>query len=242
MEIREKRLKELVDRCGELLGDNLKSIVLYGSAATGEYIEKYSDLNTMIILGEIDQIELGKIAPFVERWCRSGNPPPLLMTLDEIRTSADVFPMEFLDIKDSRKVMYGEDPLHDLDVDLKNLRLQCEHELKGKIIRLREQFLLVQKRDEGLKKLLVHSLSTFIALFRGTLRLLVDQVPMAQREVLRRISEVFGLDLGVLEKILDLKEGRVEIKGGELRALFGDYLVVIGKVSERVDTFFEKRE
>jgi hypothetical protein len=236
---KEKKLKKLVERSRELLGDNLKSVVLYGSAATGEYIEKYSDLNTMIVLEKIDHLILQKIAPFVARWCKRGNPPPLLMTLGEIETSGDVFPMEFLDIKECHRVLYGEDPLSGLDIDVRNLRLQCEHELKGKIIRLREQFLLVQKKEGQLKELIIHSLSTFVALFRGALRLLAEDVPMAQRDVLHKISELEEVDLSILEKVLDLKEGRLEIKGEALRSLFGDYLLILEKITDKVDTHLE---
>jgi len=241
MKDKDKKLKDLVTRCRDLLGNNLDSIILYGSAATGEYVEKYSDLNIVLILGTINRIELTKIAPFVERWCQDGNPPPLLMTRNEIQTSKDVFPMEFLDIRDRHEILYGEDPFRGLVVDLRNLRHQCEHELRGKIIRLREQFLLSQRSDARLRELLVHSLSTFVALFRGTMRLLVDDVPMAQRDVIRRISEVVGLDLGVLEKILDLKGGGLEIKGDDLRVLYGDYLEVVGKVAEKVDNHLVKQ-
>ncbi len=236
---KEKKLKELVERSRELLGDSLKGIILYGSAATGEYVEKYSDLNTMIVLERIDHRVLRGMAPFVTRWCKGGDPPPLLMTREEIETSGDVFPMEFLDIRDYHRVLYGEDPFSGLDIDARNLRLQCEHELKGKIIRLREQFMLVQKKEGELRDLLVQSLSTFTALFRGVLRLFPGDVPMAHRDVIRRISELEEVDLGVLEKVLDLKEGRLEIKGEDLRSLFGDYLTILEKVAVKVDTHLE---
>ncbi len=237
---KEKRLNGLVEKGREVWGEGLKSVILYGSGATGDFVERYSDLNTLIVLDRIRLEELTRISPFVVRWCKKGDPPPLIMALDEIRTSADVFPMEFLDIRDSHRILFGEDPFTDLEVDDRNLRLQCEHEIKGKIIRLREQYLLLRKKDEDLRGLMARSISTFIALFRGTLRLLMDEVPMGQRDVIGEITGTMKLDLGVLEKVLDLKEGKVEIKGDPLRVLFGDYLQVLEEVAGRVDTLLEE--
>ena len=231
-----KRLDERLTGCREVWGDGLKSMILYGSGATGDFVAKYSDLNILIILDRIDLEELTRISPFVERWCRKGDPPPLLLTGDEIRTSQDVFPLEFLDIRDNHQVLFGEDPFIDLEVDDRNLRLQCEHEMKGKIIRLREQFLLVRRKDERLRELMARSVSTFIALFRGMLRLRLDEVPGGQRDVLRKFAETMKLDLGAVEKVLELKEGRTEIRGDPLGSLFGDYLAILETVAERVDT------
>jgi hypothetical protein len=239
MKDKETQLAELVEKSRALLDDNLKSVVVYGSAATGEHVAKASDLNTMLVLDRIDGAVLAALSPFVSKWCRGGNPPPLLMTAEEIRTSSDVFPMEFLDIRDAHRVLLGDDPFEGLEIDPRNLRLQCEHELRGKIIRLREQYLLAGGKAPTVRDLMIRSISTFVALFRGALRVLSGDAPMARRDVLRRTAETVELDLSVLEKVLDLKEGRVEIRGDALRELFGEYLRVVERVAERVDRHFE---
>ena len=152
-------------------GDNLLSVVLFGSAASGEYTRKYSDFNLLVVLKSLRVDDLNKAAPIVIPWVKSGNPPPLFFTLDRLKRSQDVFPIEFLDMRDRHKVLYGPDPLENLAIDESNLRLELEHELKGKMIKLREDYLLTGGKIPAVRDLVARAGSTFEILFLGVLRL-----------------------------------------------------------------------
>ena len=116
-------------------------MVLYGSAARSGHASsrKFSDLNVLCVLKEITPQELGEGEPVLRWWREHGHPSPLLMSEEEAHNSADSFPIEFRDMKDQRKVLYGVDVIADLKVDAKYHRAQVEHELRAKLFRLRQQ-------------------------------------------------------------------------------------------------------
>src|ERR1043165_4559986 len=130
---RDKYLQELLERLQSAAGDNLKAVVLYGSAVDHEYHEIHSDLNMLCLLGRIDGTELAKLRPVGVWWWRKEQPPPLVFTLDELRSSADVFAIELLDIKQRHRMLLGDDFLEQLDVPMSLHRLQVERELRAAV-------------------------------------------------------------------------------------------------------------
>ena len=118
-------------------------------------------------------------------WAERGNPPPLMFSEAEWHASADVFPIEYGDMRDSHVVLHGVDPFERLDIDWEHLRLQCEHELKSKQIKLREQYLLLSSEPAGLGALLTHSFPTFLTLFRAGLRLAGEVAPREPADHIR---------------------------------------------------------
>ncbi|MBI4481893.1 MAG: hypothetical protein HY652_03280 [Acidobacteria bacterium] len=218
-----------------LLGDNLKSVVLYGSAASGDFVEGHSDLNLLLVLEQVDLKRLRQGGRLFKSWVRRGNPAPLVFTTAEMQRSADVFPIEFLDMKESHQVLYGLDPLEGLDVDPKNLRLQCENELRGKLVRLRSLYLPISDRPRAVKKLLIDSSSSFHTLFRNVLRLLGEAPPIHRRQVVEKLVERLGVDREALVRVHDLREGKIKITSSELDELLDSYLGVISTVIDSVD-------
>ena len=71
-----------------------------------------------------------------------------MFTLEEMRRSADVFAVEFLDIKQRHRLLPGEDFLAQVDVPMHQHHLQVERELRAGVIRLRQAFL----RSGGARK------------------------------------------------------------------------------------------
>src|SRR6185437_814024 len=130
-------LDELVTQLKAAFGDDLTSVVLYGSAAGGEHNPKRSDQNVLVIVRKIPMSAARAIAASAKAWADAGNPPPLVMTADEWRGSADIFPMEYADILERHRVLYGNAPFDGLAVKQEDLRLQLEHEAMGKLLKLR---------------------------------------------------------------------------------------------------------
>ena len=109
--VAEKQIDEFVSRMKQAAGQNLQSIVLYGSAATGEFQTDFSNLNLLCILRETSFSKLSAIAPVVEWWRRQKNPAPLIMTQEELEHSTDVFSIEFLDMQHHHRVLFGDELL-----------------------------------------------------------------------------------------------------------------------------------
>lgn len=158
-------LKELVAKLEGAFDDRLISVVLYGSAAAGDdHHAKFSDLNTLWVLQEITVRELAEAEPILRWWREHNHPAPTLMSEEEVHNSADCFPIEFRDMKDRRKLLYGPDLIADVKIEGAFYRAQIEHELRAKLFRLRQQGAHVLSDPAALLKLLIDSVATFCVL------------------------------------------------------------------------------
>ena len=134
-------LNGLVEDLKATHGDNLASIVLYGSAAAGDQIELRSDYNLLIALNRITPEDLRLAQPPIREWQRLGHPLPVYFTVEELSDAADVFPIEFYQMANARIVLYGKDPFELVQLSDENLRHQTEYELRSKLIQLRRLYL-----------------------------------------------------------------------------------------------------
>ena len=231
----EKVLKELVAKLREFVGLNLKSVVLYGSAAAGEFHPKHSDLNVLCLLDRIDQAELQKLNPVVTWWIRKGHPAPLFLTLKELATSADVFAIEFLDIKSRNRVLHGEDVFAALDVPLDQHRLQVEHDLRVNLLRLRQGSLEAVRDPRALLRLMTKSISSFAALFRHALIALGEPPPQGNRQAVDRLAGLLGFDAAPFHTVFDVREGKRRERDVDAAATFAAYLKGVARVTDEVD-------
>ena len=224
----------LTERLKTVCGTHLQSVILYGSAVAGDHLGKRSDHNILVILNQLDLEELRALAPVVRGWVKAGNLVPLFFTPESLVTSAAVFPLEIADIKDSHRVLFGEDLVSPLVVHAANLRLELEHELKGKLMKLRAQYLLVHGKPRQVTALMIRSLSTFLVLCRGVLRLYQPHVPARKMEALAALARHLSLQTSVFETITQLKAGK-KVLGVVPDDLFAEYLWVIDSIVEAVD-------
>lgn len=231
----EKRLEGLKDRVEKALGDRLVSLVLYGSAVQGDQVDAYSDLNVLCILSRLGPEEIRDSGPFVHWWRTLGNPSPLLLSAEELRTSTDCFPMEFHDVRANHRILAGEDLVAGLRIDERYFRGLLEHELRAKLIRLRQKAAGVAGDGDLLLRLMAESLSTFLTLGRHALRLAGAPSPQRKRETLAALAEVFRLDAAPFYTLLDLREGTVAPRQQDPAALFAAYLTQLGNLVTAVD-------
>jgi len=231
----ERELNQLVEKLKRTYGDRLVSVVLYGSAAVGDYHGRFSDLNVLCVLRQVGPGELAASAPIFRWWRERGNPAPVLLDVEEVRRSTDCFPIEFHDITERRRVLYGEDVLAGLEIDDSFYRAQVEHELRAKLLRLRQKAAGIMKDKDLLRTLLADSLPTFCTLFRHALRLLGHEAPFEKRLLLERLREALGVDTGPMQRVLDLREGKIKARQLEPAPVFEGYLAAIQAVIARVD-------
>lgn len=232
----EKLVEELKQACP----DGLKSVVLYGSAAAGDHVGTQSDYNVLVVTEDLDIGTLTAISKTAAAWAKNGNPAPLLFTADRLAKATDVFPIELLDIRECHTVLYGEDLVSGLEIDTKNLRLEIEHELRGKLIRLRQSYLLTQGKSKAVADLMTQSLSTFLVLFRAGLRLFEDSVPQKKFEALEKLSTHLKFDGSVFQTVQQLKDGSIKTKNVAVEDLFSTYLKTIECVIDAVDAYIHK--
>ena len=228
-------LKELVTKLERAFHDRLMSVVLYGSAASGEHHGKFSDLNVLCVLKEITPRELGEGEPVLVWWKGRGHPAPVLMSEEEVHNSSDSFPIEFRDMKDRRKVLFGIDVIADVTIDPKFYRAQVEHELRAKLLRLRSQAAQVLSNPQALLKLCMDSVSTFCMLGRHALVVGGVDAKTDRRAVVRQLAETVKMDVTPFETLLDLREDKSGPDLGDPGELFAQYLVCVNRLVEFVD-------
>ncbi len=216
---------------------NLASVILYGSAAAGDFVAHQSDYNILVALHKIGPEDLRNAQPCIRQWTRMGHPVPVYFTVSELQNAADVFPIEFHQMSIARKVLFGADVLADLDISDKFLRLQAEYELRSKLIQLRRQYIPASASVDGLKNLMAESLSSFAALFRAVLIINGLKPPATKPEIVDMTVKHLGIDALPFEKIFHIRENSSTGTLDETSAnrLFGEYMEQIEKVIDAVD-------
>jgi predicted nucleotidyltransferase len=235
----EKLIQEFVERVRAAAGTNLRAAILYGSAAAGDYVSEHSDVNLLCLLGETSYAAIEALAPAIEWWGKQKLRVPLLLSADEMRRSADVFSIEFLDMKRHHRLLWGEDILKTLEVPMRWHRAQVEYELREKTILLRQRLLMAGTSGEAKWELLVRSLPAFATLFRHALIALGDAGAGSKRETAAALGAKLGIDAGVFGELLDVREKKADRKAARVDAMFARYLTLVEQVTAAVDTMLD---
>jgi hypothetical protein len=231
----ERELAALVDKLIAAYGDRLVSVILYGSAVTGNYHRRYSDLNVFCVLTRITPAELEQSEPIFRWWRLLGNPSPLLMTEQETRRSADSFPIEFSDMQERRRVLHGRDVVSDLHIGRAFYRAQVEHDLRAKLIRLRQQAAGILSDRDALLALCIDSVSTFCVLGRHALCIAGRQCGWSKRDIVAGLQEATGCDMTAFNLLLDVRDEKTAPQEVEPATLFEKYLKGVQELVAFVD-------
>ncbi len=233
----DKLLQEITDKLRKAYGSRLISVILYGSAAAGDHSRHFSDINILCVLAQVTTRELTVAEPIFRWWREKGNPAPLLMSAEEVRTSTDCFPIEFHDIQDRRRLLHGTDIIEELEIDDSFYRAQVEYQLRAKLLRLRQKGAGVLHDRDLLLRLLADSVSTFCVLIRHALRLRNIEADYSKRGTLEQARAEFQLDPEPFLSLLDLRDGNLKPRELDPVPLYERYLNQIGLVVGAVDGY-----
>lgn len=218
-----------------LHGSNIISMAVYGSAVSGNFIPKVSDVNIVMILKELHFKDLKMSLHLVKEAKGNKINAPLFLTEDYIRRSLDVFPVEFLDLKENHLTIYGVDLLSVFQVDTKHLKLFCEEQIKGKLLRVRQAYLEIGLNPKGQEALLKDSLKALIPIFRNLLRLRAKAVPLSNEDILKSLSQEFNVDSTVLIAIWCDHANDDKIAGQAVEMYLEKYINILEQLSVKVD-------
>jgi predicted nucleotidyltransferase len=237
----ESKLTELVERLKSAAHDNLRAVVLYGSAVTGEFLAEHSDLNIVCIVERAGSVELENLHEVAKWWIRQRNPAPLIFTFEELRRSADVFSIELLDMKRHHRMLLGEDFLENFEVPLQLHRLQVERELRNGWLRLRQAILTAPHSNKILLQLMLDSVSTFCALFRHAVFALGQAMPANKRQAVDAVAAISGADASAFHSILDLREKKRKPREIDTEATLHTFLEFVEVITNEIDRRLEAR-
>src|SRR5208337_1555579 len=237
----ETKLTELVSRLKEAAGKNLESVILYGSAASGEFRPGASDLNVLCTLVRIDVNEMQRLAPAVGWWVHEmKEPAPLFFLTEELQRSADVFAIESLDVKRSHRLLFGRDAVADLQIPMNLHRVEVEHELRLLLLRLRQHLLHAGRNELELLAVLKRSISSAVTLLRHTLLAFGEEPPQGAANVFARIEELSEAKAEAFSRVYSHREtGSIE---GDSLAAYDAYMHALEKVIVALDGKVPKRE
>lgn len=237
----EELLQQFVTLARNAVGDNLESVVLYGSTVRGDAQAPYSDLNLLCVVRRTTRAELEKMASLVHWWSQGqGQRSPLIFTADELRRSADVFAIELLDMQRAHRVLYGAEIIASIPVPMNLHRVQVEHELRTLIQKLRQHYLHGPAEEASLRTVLAKSLSSVVTLLRHTLIAMDHDAPIDRHDLLHQVHKHLGVNVHALQAVLELR--KTASAKGNLGSLYGNYLEVLEHICVQLDRALPKNE
>ncbi len=231
----EKQITDFVNRLKQASGANLECVALFGSAASGEFHADYSDINILCVVRELSAAVLAKLAPTIVNWTKSKFPAPLIFSRAELEHSADVFAIEMLDVRQRHRILYGEDIFSGMNVPMDRHRVQLEHELRTKLLTLRQSYIHVAGDDKRIRRLMLDSISAFSTLFRHTLMAMGEQPAPHKADNITRLAARTGFNPDVFLKLLQVRDRKAKENEIEAASGFAQYLHGINAVVQAVD-------
>ncbi|HJQ22135.1 MAG TPA: nucleotidyltransferase domain-containing protein [Gemmatimonadaceae bacterium] len=229
-------LDELVAQLRGAFGTDLRAAILYGSAAAGEHHPKKSDYNVLVLVETITAAALVKASATVRAWVEGDNPPPMVLTINEWHGSADIYPMEYADILDRHRVLFG-DLQTDIRVDPANLRLQLEREAMTALLQVRRGALAAGNDAKAQLALLENSVSTVMVVFRAVLRLRGEEPPRDYVELSKRVAAVSEMDGTAFAQVVWHKRGEQQIRPADVPDVLARALSGLGQLVQYLDRY-----
>ncbi|HZT72736.1 MAG TPA: hypothetical protein VE996_03715 [Terriglobales bacterium] len=233
----EQDLAKLTEWLSAVYGSNLVSLLLFGSMAGGNHHRRYSDVNLLAVLEDVEAAALERGAEAFRWWERRGHRPVTIFSRAEAATVARYFPIESLDLRHHRRILAGSDPFADGADGGAAHRWHVEHDLRSRLLRLRARYVALAKDRKGLERLLLQSGMTFVTLLRHALAALGAPWSADQEAVARAAGERFGFSPEPFLRILAARRGERPLPGSldELRQLFAAYLAALQQVERQLE-------
>ena len=231
----EQALDRFVRDVQDLYGGDLVSVFLYGSATTGEHVAGRSDINVGVVLSRLTPALLRKASGHLRAWARQGFATPAFFDPEYLLDALDVFPIEFLDMQIHHRTLWGPDLLAGIRIGAEALRYQCERELRGMLLRLRQAYVESSGSPKDLEAVLVSAASGLMVLARTLLRLARKEEGGSTEAALDRVEAQFGVSAANLRKAWRLKRGEIRVTGSELDVLYQGVLEEFQRLVQVVD-------
>jgi hypothetical protein len=219
-----KLLKSYVNDVAKMYGTELEGIVLYGSAVRGEFMPGRSNLNVLLVMSSYDLGVLKKYDGIHKRWSKEQVVVPLFLTAADLQSSSSVFPLEYQDIHECRRLLWGQDPFVGLKIDDRYLAVEVVQALRGNLFRLRQRLVEGRSTEEAITILLALSITGLLPVLRGVQRLLNRPVLAHGEPLLNDLESQLEVDLAGLRDAWLLKRGQISPGQKEIPRLMDRYI------------------
>lgn len=230
-----KPVGDLAQRLLDDVADNLRSLSVVGSALTPDFHPKRSDINTVLVVGRRSHELLKLLAAYGRKAGRSKLGPPLLMTEEYLRQSVDVFSVGLLDFQFNHVTVIGADPFAGLAFDRRDVRLQCEQQLKQTLIDLRQGYIRAGGDWKRVGDLLLSVVGSLVPLARAVLWLVGLERPLEASRTFAAAARHLALNSTALELPLKLYADRRRPTADQVDPMFENLYRVVDQMSRAVD-------
>lgn len=228
-------IKDFSERLSAALEDNLQSITVVGSSLTEDFRPSTSDINTVLVLGKQNLVSLNAVASLAKPMSRKKVSPPLLMTQSYIERSQDVFGIEFLDFQLAHEMIMGDDPFAALSFDKKDVRLQCERELKAMLIRLRQGYIAAAANKKLVRDILISTAKGMAPILRAILWLKDIERSARSEPTFSKAADVFSVGMNSLISVMKWRHEKVRLGDIEMENTFQSVYSVVDQLADIVD-------
>lgn len=227
-------LARYIEQIRQQWSADLDGLVLFGSAARGDFITGRSNLNILLVVRNLTVDLLRRAGQLHRQWGPQNIIAPLVMTEDDLKRSCHLFPLEYLQMTQHHLVLAGRNPFGDTPVDPARLGWQCEHELMANLLRVRQRFIEGEGRIEAIQALLILSITAVLPCLRGLLFCLGQSSQEKDGVLLETLPTTIQFDPNTFLDILNMKRGLSSPGSLEWPKAYARYLQSLELFLERV--------
>ena len=218
-----------------IFGPDLQSIIRSENSIQKEGMPGTAGSKCMVILSEAGIQCLVKAIPLVQKWKEHTAGIPLFLTKADIVSSLDSFPIEFLNLKTAYVVVYGEDVIKNIVFDNRLMRIQCEREIKERLIKLRQDFLKTEGDAHKIEALISLSLPGFLKIFVVVIFMKQNKMLADKEKLLDCMRQETGLNRALFADLMAIMEGREKLASEKAIPLVEYYMEEVKHLSACID-------
>jgi hypothetical protein len=230
--------KELSAFCEDIINlikTDLASIVLYGGITKEEFDRNSSNINLMIVLKNSNAEILDKITPRIQKGVNNLTLAPFLLTEEDLKSSFNLFPIKFSDIKKHHLLFWGYDYLSELTISPEFLKRNCQRELKNILLRLNQIYFFNYGFMENVGASIKKLYSSFLVNLNTLLFLQTGQHYKGKQQIIDASVRDLNLDSKIMNLLMEYKKGNVGMNNAELKTLFDQFIQVLRAASSTAD-------
>ena len=211
------------------------SVVLYGGLAKGEYVSDTSDVNVMMVFDAITVSCLDKIAPIIQAGVRDFRLAAMLLSESDLKRSAEVFPVKFLDMHRHHRILWGKDMFAGMTISREHVRLRCSQEITNLLLRLRQFYVQRAHRPELVESTLTRAISSFLTSLNTLIELKTGETALNKSAVIDAAARI-GLDSEILRDVFAVKRGQLKPDPEQLKRLYDLFMITVQQAAVLVDS------
>ncbi|MEO8326374.1 MAG: hypothetical protein ABI618_11020 [Nitrospirota bacterium] len=215
-------------------GADLEGLLLYGSAARGDFIAGRSNINFLVLVRGLSVSGLQRAGQLHRQWGKHHIVAPLVMTQEDLSRSRYLFPLEYFQMQEHHVRLVGKDPFGAGQIDGTQLGWQCEQELLANVFRVRQRFVEGEGRAEAIQALLILSITAVLPCVRGILRVLGHPSKGKDVQILECLPPALQFEPTVLLEMLQMKRGMNSPGTLEWPKVYDRYLQTLEGLCKRV--------